>query len=242
MSIGVRHTKEFGARFDVSVRLRGHSRYLGRYPTFRAAEACMGRFWAEEKAREHVSKLRRRKEKAVMAEIKKASAAMPIQASVIPPGAVMPKVQARQPHPMDALNEEGARLRANLHRLATEFHLAQPRASRIIRHEIGSEFWCRFHGCPGTLEVSGRRGVCTICKRNIDVFDTPGLVPRLRLPEVVVIPEGAAELERLQKAITRTEKEIEAWKKNKAAAELDLVQERWGNRPGPPSPYVHAWK
>jgi len=178
-----------------------------------------------------------------MNDFKKATAvSAPIQASSVPIGAVAPHIQTRAPHPMDAINQEGERLKAKLKKLADEFNLAQPRASRIIRPEIGSEYWCRFHGCRGVLEVSGRKGTCNICRRSIDVFSTPDLVPRLRLPEVVAIAEGGAEVERLQKAITQVEKEIEDWKRRRAQAEVDLMNESLGNRPGPPSPWIQTWK
>jgi hypothetical protein len=40
-------------------------------------------------------------------EIKKATAAMPAQTTQIPPGAVAPKIGTREPHPMDAVHQEG---------------------------------------------------------------------------------------------------------------------------------------
>ena len=245
MSIGHRDTIAYGRRWDVHVRLRGRTVHLGRFATRQAAERRMEQFWAEERkvpseskwtvaAREHVSKLRRRKRGELMDELKKATAAMPVQAAAIPPGAIAPQIQARAAHPLDALHQEGARLQAKLHQLALEFNLAQRSASRVIRPDVG--YWCGYHGCGGEI----MEGVCTVCKRRVgNVLTDVHAKPRLRLPIIEPVPDGVAEVVRLRKAIERCEKEIETWKAARAQAEVTLMEREFGNKPGRPSEYTN---
>lgn len=245
MSIEIRHTIAYGPRFDVHVRSGGRTKYLGRFATYRAAEQCMARYWAEEKAmpseskwtveaREHVSQLRRRKRGELMNELKKATAAAAVVGQ-IPAGNIRPQVQARAGHPMDVLHQEGQRLQAKLHQLAVEFNLAQKAASKIERPEPG--WWCASRGCRGELAVNGRQGKCNVCARQVDIMADQNIRPRLKLPEVVLIPEGVAEVVRLRRAIEKVEKEIAEWKRARAQAEIDLWSQETANKPGRPSEY-----
>jgi hypothetical protein len=174
-------------------------------------------------------------------EMKKVSAVVAsVRATQVPVGAIAPRTESRRPHPMDAVHTEGQRLQHKLYELSLQFNLAQKQASRIVRPEPG--WWCAYRGCQGEVEVSGRNGVCNLCKRATDIFHDPHVRPRLRLPEIVLIPEGVAEVIRLRKATEKVEREIEAWKKSRAQAEVELMDKTFGNRPGPPSPYIQTWK
>jgi hypothetical protein len=172
-----------------------------------------------------------------MVDLKKVTAAAPIQTTSIPIGAIAPAIAARQPHPLDGIRQKAQELEAKRRAKALQFDQAQRKHVRIVRPE---SFWCGFHNCCGEI-VEGR---CTICKRHVpNVVTDSHTKIRQRLPEHVINPADQAEVVRLQKEIVAIEREIEAHRKASEAIEQEFRSQFFGNQDvGKPTEYFPTWK